>query len=67
VGEEASTMSMWAVHAKRKEPEETVVELFRNVSLSPPKRVRVTVRVIISGIRAGLLLFLCFLVAFHCF
>lgn len=38
-------MSMWAVHAKRKEPEETVVELFRNVSLSPPKRVRVTVRV----------------------
>lgn len=36
------TMSAWALHAKRKEPEEAVVELLRNVSLSPPKRVRVT-------------------------
>lgn len=33
---------MWSVHAKRKEPEEIVVELLRNVSLSPPKRVRVS-------------------------
>ncbi|XP_024403008.1 uncharacterized protein [Physcomitrium patens] len=34
-------MSAWALHAKRKEPEEAVVELLRNVSLSPPKRMRV--------------------------
>ena len=37
---------MWSVHAKRKEPEEIVVELLRNVSLSPPKRVRVSVRIV---------------------
>jgi hypothetical protein len=37
---------VWSVHAKRKEPEEIVVELLRNVSLSPPKRVRVSVRIV---------------------
>ena len=37
-------MSVRALHVKRKEPDEIVVDLLRNVSLSPTKKVRLGVR-----------------------
>jgi hypothetical protein len=36
-------MSMKAFHAKRKEPDDLVTDLLKNVSISPTKKVRVGV------------------------